>query len=190
MADNNSVDSTGLLDDIRQKVNQQQTGLYSIATDQNFSVLIGLTRGKVTRLHCRRLPPQGVIDVLKNSLTYRMRFMPASEDTDSVIMSGPKFIEDLESTSPTVETDDQPDHTVLMFDGETAPSTLRPRLIEIASEYIGMAAEILVEDAYQNHRDSASIVRFVRDGMLDAISSEKFDEDVRNLLEMTEIDLS
>jgi hypothetical protein len=190
MSENNSVDIAELLEDIRQKVNQQQTGLYSIATDQNLSVLIGLTRGDVTRLHCRAMPPMAVIDVLKNSQTYRLRFMPASEDTDSIIMSGQKFLEELESAGSSPSLDDQADTTVAIFEGETAPSTLRPQLIEIASEYIGMAAEFLVEDAYNNHRDTTSIVRFVREGLLDAISAEKFDQEVRNLLELTEIDLS
>jgi hypothetical protein len=184
------VDRAEVLDDIRQKVNQQQTGLYSIATDRNLSVLIGLTQGNVTRLHCRAMPPHEVIDVLKNSLASRLRFMPASEDTDSIIMSGQKFIEELETHGPTIGSANQDEPTVTDFEGETAPSTLRPQLVEIASEYIGMAAEFLVEDAYQNHQDSTSIVRFVRDGLLDAASAEKFDEDVRNLLEMTQIDIS
>ena len=190
MAGNNSVDSAELLDDIRQNVIQQQTGLYSIATDQNLSVLIGLTRGNVTRLHCRAMRPHEVIDVLKNSQAYRLRFMPASEDTDSIVMSGQKFLDELESVGPTTAPGEQENPTIPVNDGDIAPSSLRPQLIEITSEYIGMAAEILVEDAYNNHSDSTSIVRFVRDGLLDEISAEKFDEDVRNLLEMTEIDLS
>ena len=188
MAESNTISSAELCHDVRQKVEGAETGLYTIATDQGIAVLIGLTRGNVPRLHCRSMANGQVIEVLRSGDAYRLRFMPATEDSDPVLMSGRALVDALES-GPEIpgayeNFDVLPSAPEMAVQSGAAshdlPDNLRAQLVDITSEYIGLAAEILVDDALARHADLQGIIRYVRDGLPDAEFAGQFDDAIRS----------
>ena len=183
MADNNEVDTARLHEDLHQRILDGETGLYMIVTEDNLAILVGITRGNITRLHCRSLAPREVVELLQSGRSYRLNFTYASGDEDQVILSGQKFLEIL---------DKRPSAPVALgmnpglgaADDDAMLASFQPQLVEIASEYIGMAAEYLIEDAYRNETDAAGIIGFIRDGIPHAASAEKFELDASRVLSL------
>lgn len=176
MADSDTIDNAGLYSDIQQTIESRVNGLYNIVTNKNLAILIGVTSGNITRLYCRSLPPNEVIEVLRDSRGFRVNFVSATEDTNKLVMSGADFLRCLDQDE--IETTSAPAD----LSSDVLQTTFKPQLEELASEYIGIAATFLVDDAFDKFDSVEKIIHFTRNGIPDHASATEFEEKAREVL--------
>lgn len=159
------------------------TGLVSILTDTQRAVLLKFSRGKLIHAYSRSRDIAIVVQVINETDFLKFSFTSVPVDNQPELLPINTFIEMLESGDNTgLESGSMPRRTVAADSGSNDPTRepLKELLIEIASEYIGLVAEIVVEESLDNSSDTFEAIDAIAAMIPDADRAEAFRQAVEN----------
>jgi len=170
---------------VKQVVDARETGLISILTDTHHAVLMKFYAGKLIHLHSRTRDIADVIQVLNEADWVKFKFARVAMDDQPESMPIETFLQ-------LIETEEYEDETTLTGPSRfsavgalsapprspinTAPKQLFEFLVDLAAEYLGPVAEVLVEEAFESHDEAASVIEAIAASIPDADQARAFRE--------------
>lgn len=168
------VPKTRLFEQLGEIIEQQETGFLTILTDTNRSVLLRFSDGKLTRLHCRSKEAGEAIQVLAESAMVKYTYASAPEDTEPELMPADSFLQLIDPGGDAGTAGGS--SPVISSSGSIANDPIRAQMLEIATEYVGVIAEMIVEEAFEEDRDVAQAIDYICQTIPDANQSRAFRE--------------
>ena len=161
------VTKSDLLAQLREIVDTRETGFLTILTDTNRSVLLRFSEGRLTRLHCRSKEAGEAIQVLAESGMVKFTYASAPEDTEPEIMPAESFLQLIDPGG---------DAGASLGGGAAAAGNdpIKAQMLEIATEYIGVVADMIVDEAFDENRDVAAAIDYIAQTIPDANQSRAF----------------
>jgi hypothetical protein len=179
---------------IRQIVGQRETGFLTILTDTKRSVLLRFSAGKLTHSHCRTKDVADAISVLTECALVKFTYAAAQVENRPEIMPTDTFLQlidpggdaginpqatsyDAPSTSPAVDTQYTPPVAPTPRPEESA---IRQPLAELALDYIGPIADMIVDEALETTENLTSAIDYIAGMLPDEDQANAFREDARS----------
>lgn len=160
-----------LFEQLREIIDRQETGFLTILTDTNRSVLLRFSQGKLTRLHCRSKEAGEAIQVLAESAMIKYTYASAPEDTEPELMPADSF---LQLIDPGGDASASRSTSVVSSDSLTGNDPIKAQMLEIATEFVGVIAEMIVDEAFEEDRDVAQAIDYISQTIPDANQSRAF----------------
>ena len=157
MANTQFISKKKLIAALRKIGEAKVTGLISILTGSQRAVLLKFSRGKLIHAFSRSRDISVVIQVLLATEHVKFSFTQVPVEDQPELMPLDMLIEILESGgSPDMELDPSslPGEVVASGATNITLEPLKELLVDIASEYIGLVADIVVEEALENSNDT------------------------------------
>jgi len=183
MADTLFISKNQLISLIRKVVGAQKTGLISILTDTQHAVLLKFAEGKMIHSYSRGRDIGDVIQVLNECNFVKFNFAPIHMENAPELMPIVNFIQLLEAgNSYDVDPDSSPTipdmAAVAQIEGSTenskAGELLRRLLINIAAEYVGPIADMMVDEALETSSDTDQVIEYIAEMIPDSKQSAEF----------------
>ena len=180
MANTQFVSKTQLIILIKDIVREKKTGLISILTDTNRSVLLKFSEGRIIHSYSRSRDVGDVIQVLNESQSLKLTFAQIPAENAPELIPGEVLIQLLEAGS--TESDTQPMAGNFGADS-SAPNTARSNasmasvsavLEELAAEYIGLVAEMIVEEALDSTSSTTEAIEYIAKMIPDEDDARQF----------------
>ncbi len=165
------VTKADLLAQLREIIDTRETGFLTILTDTNRSVLLRFSEGRLTRLHCRSKEAGEAIQVLAESGMVKFTYASAPEDTEPEIMPADSF---LQLIDPGGDAGASLGGGAAATDGAAGNDPIRSQMLEIATEYVGVVADMIVDEAFDDNRDVAAAIEYIAQTIPDANQSRAF----------------
>jgi len=189
MASTQFISKKKLIAVVRKIADAKGTGLVSILTETQRAVLLKFSRGKLIHAYSRSREIAVVVQVLIETDFVKFGFTSVPVDNRPELIPIDAFIEMLESGENTdLESSSMPPQAVDV-DPEPADLTREPLqelLVDIASEYIGLVAEIVVEESLENSSNTLEAVDAIAAMIPDADRAEAFRQAVENSVNLAE----
>ena len=170
------VSKAQLLEQLREIIDTQETGFLTILTDTNRSVLLRFSEGRLTRLHCRSKEAGEAIQVLAESGMVKFTYASAPEDTEPELMPADSF---LQLIDPGGDAGASLGGASGSGNGAAASDPIKAQMLEIATEYIGVVADMIVDEAFDEGRSVAEAIDYIGQAIPDANQSRAFREAAR-----------
>lgn len=175
MADTLFVSKIQLISLIRKVVGKQKTGLVSILTDNEQAVLLKFATGKLIHFYSRGRDIEEVIQVLNDSVYVKFNFVPISMASGPELMPVETFIQLMEANnSYDMEPDPFPTLPGAAALENRATEQLKELLVEIALDYVGPIADMLVDEAFENSSDPVLVIEYIAEMIPDPRMAAKF----------------
>jgi hypothetical protein len=172
MAQPQFVDKSKLYAQLVDIVENQETGFLTILTDTNRSVLLRFSNGKLTRLHCRSKEAGEAIQVLTESAMVKYTYVTAPEDDEPELMPTSSF---LQLIDPANGMTTSMAAGVRVSGGKAVEvDPIKAQLLEIATEYVGIVAEMIVEEAFEENRQVGQAIDYVCEAIPDKNQARAF----------------
>ena len=172
MAQPQFVDKAQLFAQLVDIVDNQETGFLTILTDTNRSVLLRFSQGKLTRLHCRSKEAGDAIQVLAESAMVKYTYVAAPEDDEPELMPTSSFLQLIDPANSTA---------ILASEGvrvsgakAAADDPVKAQMVEIATEYIGIVAEMIVDEAFEESSAIGHIIDYICEAIPDRNQARAF----------------
>jgi hypothetical protein len=166
------VPKAKLFEQLTDIIDRQETGLLTILTENNRSIFLRFSQGKLTRLHCRSGEAGEAIQMLAESAMVKYTYATAPEDSEPEFMPAGSFLQlidpggDAGSTNQTAP---------LVSSGNMAlGDPVKARMLEIATEYMGVVAEMIVDEAFEGNSDVGKAIDYIGNAIPDANQSRAF----------------
>ncbi|MFA9420302.1 MAG: hypothetical protein ACERLB_09145 [Gammaproteobacteria bacterium] len=189
MASTQFISKKKLIAVFRKIADAKGTGLVSILTDTQRAVLLKFSRGKLIHAYSRSREIEVVVQVLIETDFVKFGFTSVPVENQPELIPINTFIEMLESGENTeLESSSMPPRTVVV-DSESADLTrdpLKELLVDIASEYIGLVAEIVVEESLENSSDTLEAIDAIAAMIPDADRAQDFRQAVENSINLAD----
>ena len=182
MANTQFISKKKLIAALRKIGEAKATGLISILTGSQRAVLLKFSRGKLIHAFSRSRDISVVIQVLLATEHVKFSFTQVPVEDQPELMPLDMLIEILESGgSPDMELDPSslPGEVVASGATNITLEPLKELLVDIASEYIGLVADIVVEEALENSNDTFEAI----DAIAAMIPEENREADFRYAVE-------
>ena len=161
-----------LFEQLNQIIDQQETGLLTILTESNRSIFLRFSRGKLTRLHCRSGEAGEAIQILAESTMVKFTYATAPEDSEPEFMPADSF---LQLIDPGGDSGASSAAAPLVSSGNmTAGDPVKAQMLEIATEYMGVVAEMIVDEAFDGNSDVGKAIDYIGNAIPDANQSRAF----------------
>ncbi len=156
-----------LVAEIRQIVASQNSGVVSIVTDAQRSIVLRFLDGKLTHCNARGKGINGALDLLSQSTSLRFNFVAARGESRGELMPAGEFASLIEAGSTetsgaaAVAATASPPPAEMTTDSSLSDSEkqlARETLTELSAEYIGPMAGMLVEQAIETGTSFESII--------------------------------
>jgi hypothetical protein len=177
MAKTQFISKKKLIAALRKVGEAKATGLISILTGSQRAVLLKFSRGKLIHAFSRSRDISVVIQVLLETDHVKFSFTPVPVENQPELMPLVTLIEILESGGRLdIELDSTPSRSVVAKSDATniTLEPLKQLLVDIASEYIGLVAEIVVDEALESSNDSLEAVEAIAAMIPDANRAAAF----------------
>jgi len=185
MAQSKFVPKTQLFAQLADIISQRETGFLTILTDTNRSVLLRFSAGKLTRLHCRSKEAGEAIQVLAESTMVKFTYASAPEDTEPELMPADSF---LQLIDPGGDAGAGSTSAPVVSSGNlSAGDPIKAQMLEIATDFVGVVAEMIVDEAFDNNNNVAAAIEYICQAIPDANQSRAFREAARE--HFTSIDI-
>ena len=165
------VSKSKLIEQLREIIDTQETGFLTILTDTNRSVLLRFSEGRLTRLHCRSKEAGEAIQVLAESAMVKFTYASAPEDTEAELMPAASF---LQLIDPGGDAGAAQAGAAVTSGGVAVNDPIKAQMLEIATEYIGVVADMIVEEAFDEGRSVAEAIDYITQAIPDANQSRAF----------------
>ena len=166
------VPKAKLFEQLKQIIGDQDTGLLTILTENNRSIFLRFSQGKLTRLHCRSGEAGEAIQMLAESAMVKYTYATAPEDSEPEFMPTDSF---LQLIDPGGDAGSTSQSAALVSSGDSAlGDPVKARMLEIATEYIGVVAEMIVDEAFENNADVGKAIDYIGNAIPDANQSKAF----------------
>ncbi|MCP4876350.1 MAG: hypothetical protein GY896_12880 [Gammaproteobacteria bacterium] len=168
MSQSQFVPKTKLFEQLGEIIGQKETGFLTILTDSNRSVLLRFSLGKLTRLHCRSKEAGEAIQVLAECSLVKYTYASAPEDDEPELMPAESFLQLIDPGGSSA------------FSGRSAAvvssigDPIKAQMLEIATDYMGVIAEMIVDEAFEGNSDVGKAIDYIGDAIPDANQSKAF----------------
>lgn len=153
-------------------IGQQETGLLTILTESNRSVFLRFSAGRLTRLHCRSGEAGEAIQMLAESAMVKYTYASAPADDEPEFMPADTF---LQLIDPGGDGGPSAQSAPLISSGNTTVGDpVKAQMLEIATEYMGIVAEMIVDEAFDNDNDIGKAIDYISNAIPDANQSRAF----------------
>ena len=171
MAQPQFVDKAQLFAQLVDIVDNQETGFLTILTDTNRSVLLRFSKGKLTRLHCRSKEAGDAIQVLAESAMVKYTYVAAPEDDEPELMPTSSFLQLIDPGNSTAIANEG-----IRVSGvkSVADDPVKSQMVEIATEYIGIVAEMIVDEAFEESSAIGHIIDYICEAIPDRNQARAF----------------
>lgn len=190
MAAGEFVPKQQLIERIKRIAKQREDGFLTILTNTQRSVLLRFSGGRLIQSRCRSKDIMDAIQVLLESTTLKFNYAAApAEDLPEIIPIG-TFLQAIgQSINAWSETPVAPDASPKLapkpIPAQT-PDGIDPDLLRILSniarEYIGMVADIVVQDILSQQLTISETIDQIANSIPDAKMSKSFRTQARNAL--------
>jgi len=172
MAQSQFVPKVKLIEQLGEIINNRETGFLTILTDGNRSVLLRFSQGKLTRLHCRSKEAGEAIQVLAESSLVKYTYASAPEDSEPELMPVDSFLQLIDPGGSTVSFAKM--SPVVSSSNMSMGDPIKAQMLEVATEYIGIVAEMIVEEAFEDSNDVGKAIDYIGNAIPDANQSKAF----------------
>jgi len=166
MAKTQFISKKRLISVIRRIGDSKGTGLVSILTDNQRAVLLKFSRGMLIHCYSRSRDIAVVLQVLNETDFVKFSFTSVPVENLPELMSIDTFTEILESgDNRGVKSSSTPQQIVVAKSDQTdiTREPLKELLVDIASEYIGLVAEIVVDESLDSNADTFAVIDTIAD---------------------------
>lgn len=176
MAQSQFVPKAQLFHQLNEIIARQATGLLTILTESNRSIFLRFSRGKLTRLYCRSGEAGEAIQMLAEGRMVKFTYASAPEDDEPEFMPTDSFMQLIDPGG---------DGGLGAATGRSAGGAarvsdpVRMQMLEIATEYMGIVAEMIVDEAFESNNDVARAIDYIADSIPDIDQSRAFREAAR-----------
>ena len=177
MAQSQFVPKAQLFNQLNQIISTRDTGLLTILTESNRSIFLRFSRGKLTRLYCRSGEAGEAIQMLAEGSMLKFTYANAPEDEEPEFMPTDSFMQLIDPGGDGGVS--APSASVISTGGRPGGDPIRAQMLEIATEYVGIVAEMIVEEAFENGNDVARAIAYIADAIPDRDQARAFREAAR-----------
>ncbi len=172
MAQSQFVSKSKLFDQLSEIVSQRETGFLTILTDTNRSVLLRFSLGKLTRLHCRSKEAGEAINVLAECNLVKFSYAVAPVDNEPELMPANIF---LQLINPGGDIDEPMDSlSVVSHSGMFVSDPIKVQMLELATEYVGIIAEMIVDEAFEDDAGVSEAIDYIANTIPDETQAKAF----------------
>ncbi len=163
------VPKSKLIEQLSQITSNGETGLLTILTESNRSIFLRFSGGQLTRLHCRSGEAGEAIQMLAESSMVKFTYASAPEDDQAELMPADSFMQLIDpgaadnGMAPVVSSGDM-----------SMGDPIKAQMLEIATEFIGVVAEMIVEEAFEDNNDVGKAIDYIGNSIPDANQSKAF----------------
>ncbi|NCF37973.1 MAG: hypothetical protein GWP56_16605 [Gammaproteobacteria bacterium] len=169
------VPKAKLFEQLTQIIDQRETGLLTILTESNRSIFLRFSQGKLTRLHCRSGEAGEAIQMLAESAMVKYTYATAPQDSEPEFMPADSF---LQLIDPGAAAGNSSNAKPIVSSGDmVAGDPVKAQMLEIATEYMGVVAEMIVDEAFENNSDVGKAIDYIGNAIPDANQSKAFRKD-------------
>ncbi len=172
MVQSQFVPKVKLIEQLGEIISNHETGFLTILTDSNRSVLLRFSQGKLTRLHCRSKEAGEAIQVLAESSLVKYTYASAPEDSEPELMPTDSFLQLIDPGGGTASFAKK--SSVVSSSNMSTGDPIKAQMLEIATEYIGIVAEMIVEEAFEDSNDVGKAIDYIGNAIPDANQSKAF----------------
>ena len=183
MASTQFISKKKLVAALRKVGEAKATGLISFLTDSQRAVLLKFSQGELIHAFSRSREISVVLQVLIETDFVKFSFTPVPVENLPELMPIEEFVQKLESgISSVVDSNARPQQTVAADSDPTdiTREPLKELLVDLASEYIGLVAEIVVEESLENNNDTFEAIEAIAAMISDPDRAGAFREAVEN----------
>ena len=181
MADGNFVPKSELIAQIRLIVTGRETGYLTILTDTRRSVLLRFSSGKLTHSLCRTKDVGDAIQVLNECNLVRFTYAAGAVEDRPELMPADSFLQLLDPGGASAPAAPMTAPRAAPAPAATsATGQLRMALIEVAIEYVGPVAEMIVDEALENTGSVSEAVDYIADMIPDSGPANAFRDAARS----------
>lgn len=171
MAQSQFVPKAQLFHQLNEIIARQATGLLTILTESNRSIFLRFSRGKLTRLYCRSGEAGEAIQMLAEGRMVKFTYASAPEDDEPEFMPTDSFMQLID---PGGDGGISAASTPASTGGTRISDPVRMQMLEIATEYMGIVAQMIVDEAFESSNDVARAIEYIADSIPDTAQSRAF----------------
>jgi hypothetical protein len=172
---------------LRRAAANRETGLFTIVTDSERSVLLRISDGRITSSRCRGREIDKAIAVLEGSKTLRFSFAPAAAESHPELIGIAEFLLRIgASVDSRSENARRPQRRRGRASSSSAPmrpgegdTSVRGTLEELAVDAIGPVAQVVVDEALANNATVQEAIREIAWAIPDTEVATRFLEVAR-----------
>ena len=173
MAQSQFVPKAQLFRQLNEIIARQATGLLTILTETNRSIFLRFSRGRLTRLYCRSGEAGEAIQMLAEGRMVKFTYASAPEDDEPEFMPTDSFMQLID---PGGDGGVSAARTTLASGNSQVSDPIRLQMLEIATEYMGIVAEMIVDEAFESNNEVARAIDYIAGSIPDADQSRAFRE--------------
>jgi hypothetical protein len=146
--------------------------LLTILTESNRSIFLRFSEGKLTRLHCRSGEAGEAIQMLAESAMVKYTYASAPIDEELEFMPADSFLQLIDPGGD----GSSPEHggSVVSSGGMAMGDPIKAQMLEIATDYVGVVAEMIVDEAFDGNSDVGKAIDYIGNAIPDANQSKAF----------------
>lgn len=172
MAQSQFVPKVKLFAQLNQIIDQHETGLLTILTDSDRSIFLRFSQGKLTRLHCRSGEAGEAIQMLAESAMVKYSYASAPEDSEPELMPADSFLQLIDPGGNASSAGNSA--TIVSSADPSVGDPIRMQMLEIATDYMGVVAEMIVDEAFDGNTDVGKAIDYIGNAIPDANQSKAF----------------
>ncbi len=174
MAQSPFVPKEELLVQLNKIISQQETGLLTILTEQSRSIFLRFSQGRLTRLRCRSGATGEAIQMLAESVMLKYSYAVAPEESEPELIPAENFLQLINPGGSVASTVRRT--TVVSSAGPSVGDSIRLQMLEIAIDYMGVVAEMIVDEAFEADADVGKAIDYISNAIPDVNQSRAFRE--------------
>jgi len=178
MAQSHFVPKAELFKQLNEIIATRDTGLLTILTESNRSIFLRFSQGKLTRLYCRSGEAGEAIQMLAEGNMVKFTYAIAPEDDEPEFMPTDSFMQ-LIDPGGDGGVDRSSTRKRRASDRRDGSDPIRAQMLEIATEYVGVVAEMIVDEAFEEGRNVAMAIEYIADAIPDRDQANAFREAAR-----------
>lgn len=174
MAQSHFVPKAQLFKQLNEIISTRDTGLLTILTESNRSIFLRFSQGKLTRLYCRSGEAGEAIQMLAEGSMVKFTYANAPEDEQPEFMPTDSFMQLIDPGG-----DGGASRAVMSGTDRPVSDPIRVQMLEIATDYIGVVAEMIVDEAFEGGRNVSMAIQYIADSIPDKSQAEAFRQAAR-----------
>jgi len=172
MVQSQFVPKVKLFAQLNEIISRQETGLLTILTDGDRSIFLRFSQGRLTRLHCRSGEAGEAIQMLAESAMVKYSYATAPEDSEPELMPAGSFLQLIDPGGNA--SSEGHSATVVSSADSSAGDPIKLQMLEIATDYMGVVAEMIVDEAFDGNTDVGKAIDYIGNAIPDANQSKAF----------------
>ena len=173
MAQSQFVPKAELFRQLNEIIARQATGLLTILTESNRSIFLRFSRGRLTRLYCRSGEAGEAIQMLAEGRMVKFTYASAPEDDEPEFMPTDSFMQLID---PGGDGGVSAASARVSAGGTRVSDPIRIQMLEIATDYMGIVAEMIVDEAFEANNDVSQAIEYIADSIPDGDQARAFRE--------------